>query len=315
MHHVSPDFRNGPFTQRAFLAAGFSRKLLRGRRFRRLFPRVWVHVDHVMTPGDWVLAAVLTLPGDARLTGITRVQQLGLDHGPQRPLHFVVARDHHIATDGIMLHRTDRMPPADDVAVTPAAAYLAYCAEATVLDAVIVGDWLLHHQHMTLPGLTELACRDDWRAGSAQALWIAPYLDGRSASPGESELRASAVFAGLPKPEVNVELTIEGRTVIVDLAWLIWKVVVEYEGTHHQADRRQYLIDIDRYGLLRTIDLTYVQVTKEQMRNVIALVTKLFDALVAGGYDGSAPDFGRHFRSLYRRIPAEHAAASHRAVR
>ncbi len=71
-----------------------------------------------MTPGDWVRAAYLTLPPDVRLTGITRIQQLGLDHGPRFPLHFVVARDHHIATHGIMLHRTERMPPADDIAVT-----------------------------------------------------------------------------------------------------------------------------------------------------------------------------------------------------
>ncbi len=300
-----PDaLRHGPFTTSDALRHGVSKDMLSRKSWRRLFPRVWVHVDHEMSPADWVLAAVLTLPPDARLTGITRIQRLGLDHGPELPLHFVVARDHHIATDGIMLHRTDRMPGADDHAVTPTAAYVAYCSEATVLDAIIVGDWLLHENHMSLEGLVELACRDDWRAGSAQALWIRPYLDGRAASPAESELRASIVFSGLPRPGVNVEITIRGRRVVVDLAWLIWKVIVEYEGRHHQADRRQYLIDIDRYALVRTTDLAYLQVTTEQMRNIIGVLTRLHAALVAGGYDGPAPDFGRRFRALYRRIPA-----------
>ncbi len=303
--HVVPALlAHRPFSSQEAADHGVTRHVLRGASYRRLFPRVWVQAEHVMTEGDWILAAHLTLPRDARLTGITRIQQLGLDHGSQFPLHFVVARDHHIATEGIMLHRTERMPFADDVAVTPTAAYIAYCTEATVLDAIVVGDWLLHHQHISLPGLLELARHDDWRAGSAQAVWIAPHLDARSASPGESELRASAVFAGLPSPELNVPLKIRGRTVVVDLAWLLWKVIAEYEGGHHQTDRRQYLHDIDRYSLLRTIDLDYLQVTKEQMRNIIAVIIRLHAALVAGGYTGPAPEFGRHFRRLYGRIPA-----------
>lgn len=278
--------------------------MLRGPSWRRLFPRVWVHVDHVMTPGDWVAAAFLTLPADARLTGITRIQQIGLDHGPQFPMHFVVARDHHIATEGIMLHRTERMPFADDAAVTPMAAYIAYCTEAIVIDAIIVGDWLLREGHMTSAGLVELARHDDWRAGSAQACWIAPHLDGRSASPGESVLRAVVVFAGLPKPDLNVEIMINGRTIIADLAWLIWRLIAEYEGGHHQTDRRQYLIDIDRYGLIRTTDLTYLQFTKEQARNLIAVSQKVYAGLLAGGYDGPPPEFGERWRQLHRRIPA-----------
>lgn len=295
----------GPFTTAQARRAGISASMLRGASWCRLFPRVWVHVDHVMTFSDWILAAYLTLPRDARLTSITRIQQLGLDHGPRFPLHFVVARDHHIATEGIMLHRTERMPPADDAAVTPTAAYIAYCAEALVVDAIIVGDWLLREGHMSLEGLLELARHDDWRAGSAQAVWIARYLDARSWSAAESILRAAVIFAGLPRPDLNVAITIRGRVVIADLAWLMWKVIAEYEGGHHQTDRRQYLRDIDRYGLVRTTDLRYVQLTKEQMRNLVAVVMKLYDALVEGGYDGPAPEFGRRFRGLYGRIPAE----------
>ena len=305
MHPIPSELTTGPFAAARARALGVSEKMLRGRRFHRLLPRVWVHVDHAMTPGDWVAAALLTLPSDARLTGITRIQQLGLDHGSQFPLHFVVARDHHIATEGIMLHRTERMPFADDVAVTPTAAYIAYCSEAIVLDAIIVGDWLLREGHMTSAGLVELARHDDWRAGSAQSCWIAPYLDGRSASPGESVLRAAVVFAGLPWPDLNVEITIDGRRVIVDLAWLAWRVIAEYEGGHHQTDRRQYLIDIDRYGLIRTTDLTYLQFTKEQTRNLIAVAKRVHGALARAGYEGPGPEFGERWRQLHRRIPAE----------
>ena len=41
------------------------------------------------------------------------------------------------------------MPPTDDVGVTLAAAFIFDCAKARVIDAIKVGDWLLHHEHMT----------------------------------------------------------------------------------------------------------------------------------------------------------------------
>ncbi len=48
----------------------------------------------------------VALPDSARTTGITRLQEVGLDYGPPSPLHFVVAGDHHRAMPGIFLHRT-----------------------------------------------------------------------------------------------------------------------------------------------------------------------------------------------------------------
>ncbi|WP_229052963.1 hypothetical protein [Aeromicrobium sp. Leaf350] len=258
-----------------------------------------------MTPGDWIRAGHLTLPPDARLTGITRIQHLGLDHGPAFPLHFVVARDHHIATERIMLHRTERMPPADDVSVTPTAAFVAYCSEAITIDAIVVGDWLLREGHMSVSGLLALARFDDWRAGSAQAVTIAPHLDARSWSVEESRHRAAMKFAGLPKPDLNVEITAGGRVVAVaDWAWLEWHTIAEYEGGHHQTDRRQYLRDIERYADIRDLQLRYVQLTKETGRNLVSSVRRVYDALVKGGYDGPPPDFGKRWRQLFTRIPA-----------
>lgn len=37
--------------------------------------------------------------GAARTTGITRLQQLGLDHGPRDVLHFVVEGDYGLAVE------------------------------------------------------------------------------------------------------------------------------------------------------------------------------------------------------------------------
>ena len=71
--------------------------------------------DHLMTDADWVEAARLALPCRARLTGITRLQQLGLGlRSAQVPLHFVIEGELHLDIDGIFLHRTKRLAPTDE---------------------------------------------------------------------------------------------------------------------------------------------------------------------------------------------------------
>jgi len=300
-----PDaFRHRPFGVHEAAEAGLTRKQLCGRSFRRLLPRVWVHVDHVMTHADWIEAARIALTDRAELTGITRIQALGLDFGPKRPLRFVVAGDLHIDLDGVFLHRTRCLPPTDGLGVTPTSAFVSYCANARVIDAIQVGDWLAYHGHMSVIGLRELAARDRWRDGAAEALWVSRYVSAAARSLPESQVRAMAVFAGLPPPEVNERLVLHGRAVIIDLLWRRWLLAVEYEGSHHQTDRTQYLSDIDRFGLLREVGLRYLQVTKEDLARPQSLVLRMYEYLRRGGYDGPAPMFGPGWARLFDPISA-----------
>ena len=57
-----------------------------------------------------------------------------------------------------------------------------------------------------------------WRAGADEALYV-PLLDAASRSLKESEAAALIEFAGLPRPELNVDLELPGRTVIGDLVY------------------------------------------------------------------------------------------------
>jgi hypothetical protein len=256
-----------------------------------------------MSADDHVSAAALALPDDARLTGISRIQQLGLDFGPRTPVRFVVARDLHLELDGVFLHRTAVMPPVDEVGVNPAAAFVVYCALARVIDAIKVGDWLLHNGHMEWDELYRFALDNLWRDGAHEALWVLGHLDGDSRSLPESETRSLLSFSGLPVPEVNKGAGSPDDTGrIGDLIYRQWKLVVEYEGEHHQLDRAQYVKDIDRYASLRREEVPYVQVTKEKMSRPRRMVLEVYDALVALGYDGPAPEFGERWRQLFSRV-------------
>jgi hypothetical protein len=274
--------------------------MLQGKRFARVLPGVWRTSDHEMTDADWVQAARLAMPDDAHVTGITRIQVLGLDFGPRLPVRLVVERDLHLAHEKVFLHRTKRLPPTDDVGVTPAAAYVSYCARARVLDAVKVGDWLLHHGHMTVDELCALALAEPWRPGAYEAVWILDHLDGRARSLKESETRSVLGFAGLPAPEVNARVGLADDVVALgDLVYEQWRLVVEYEGNQHQDDRSQYVSDIDRYAVFRAHQVAYVQVTREKLDRARTLVGEVFRALVAQGYSGPAPEFGERWRLLF----------------
>lgn len=155
--------RKGPVHRRHALASGISRDVLEGVQFRRLHEAVYAHRDHQMTWEDHVEAARLALPATARTTGTTRLRQLGLDVGTPFPLHFVVEGDLHLELDDVFLHRTVKMPPADDEGVSVEAAFVALCAEARLIDAIRVGCFLLHKECLDGVLLDQVLSEEKWR--------------------------------------------------------------------------------------------------------------------------------------------------------
>lgn len=243
------------------------------------------------------------MPDRAQLSHITRIQALGLDFGDERPFHFTVAGDLHIDLDDIFLHRTEVLPPLDDIGVTPAAAFIQYCATARMIDAIKVGDWLLHRHHMAVLEVAELARRDHWRPGAGQVRRVLPHLDPASRSVKESESRAIVIFSGLPAPEVNVDLIVKGRRLgCVDLLFRLWLLVLEYEGRQHAETIQQFNIDITRYAGFRDELVAYIQITNETLNRPRALVARIHRTLVERGYDGPAPVFGDRWESLFEPV-------------
>ncbi len=289
-----------PFTLAESRALGVSRRVL-ARHFVRLHHEVWVHRRHEMTWHDRFIAARLAMPESACPTGITRIRLLGLDYGPPEPIRFVIQGDHHLAIAGVFLHRTKRMPPLDESGVTPAAAFIAYCGLARVIDAIKVGDWLLRHEHMTIEEVRALALRDLWRDGAQETVWVLQHLDARSRSLPESELRVLLVFAGLPRPELNVAVDEEGQ-VVCDLYYRKWRTAVEHEGAHHQTDRAQYNLDLGRYAWMRAHDVSYVQSTHEKLHQPRSVVGEVYAELVRRGFTGPPPAFGERWSVLFARL-------------
>jgi hypothetical protein len=287
--------------------------VLEGVQFRRLHQGVYVHRGHEMTWDDHVEAARLALPASARTTGATRLRQLDLTVGAPWPLHFVVDGDLHLTLDGVFLHRTVAMPPHDQEGVTAEAAFVAYCAEARMLDAIKVGCVLLNKDKLDLHLLDQILSEEKWRRGVPETAYALPFLDDRCRSMPEAELLAYVVFASLPMPEVNCAVEVgDGVELTPDLWFADYAFAVEYEGSQHQEDRAQYNADIDRYAAFRRAGIDYELVTKERMRSPKATVRLVHRALAERGYSGPPPDFHGMWPLLFERLAD--VVRPHRAV-
>ena len=302
MKPIPAELCSGPFLRSDALKLGVTPKMLRGKRFERVHFEVYRVAAGPIDHSECLAAARLALPRDARLTGISRIQELGLDHGPLLPIHFVVEGDHHLDLDGVFLHRTKSFAPLVDGQMSAEGAYISYCSLARVIDAIKVGDWLLTNNHMDLTRLIEVASAHLWRAGAYEALYIANFLTTKSRSLKESETAACLTFAGLPTPEFNLTLDIAEREVIGDLVYVALRLVIEYEGRHHQEEREQYNKDIDRYKLMRDHSYRYMQTTDERLKRPQRMVRLVHDEMREAGYDGPPPMFGENWKTLFVRV-------------
>ena len=85
----------------------------------------------------------------------------------------------------------------------------------------------------------------------------------------------------------------------VDLVYLAYKLIIEYEGDQHRTDRNQWNRDIDRHEDFARDQWTLIRVTSERARWPRQLVRTVDRALRVNGYDGPEPHFGELWVSLF----------------
>ncbi|WP_166999225.1 hypothetical protein [Paramicrobacterium fandaimingii] len=170
-----------------------------------------------------------------------------------------------------------------------------WCDLAAVLDVpdlVAAGDALIHHRK---PRTTTRALADAahsyqttrWRARRAEALSL---LNDRVESPRESRLRVHLARAGLPEPAVNPSIFYRGMFLgRVDLLYLAWGLIIEYEGEQHLTDVRQWRKDIDRVNDFGDIGLRTIRATAADDRDPSALIARI-RACAAAPESGAAHD-------------------------
>lgn len=163
-------------------------------------------------------------------------------------------------------------------------------ATSSVRQLVMLGD-------AVIGGHAPLASRDDLRAalpaagvrGARRARRAIELVNERSESPQESLLRVILADAGLPEPDVNIDLRApDGRFLArPDLRFRRERVILEYEGDHHRTDPRQWRRDLTRTTTLQQHGELVLRIGAEHLRAEKRLVGLVFRTLTARGWDPS----------------------------
>ncbi|MEI2649808.1 MAG: DUF559 domain-containing protein [Dermatophilaceae bacterium] len=159
--------------------------------------------------------------------------------------------------------------------VNPYTTWCDLAVEVSRDDAVVLGDaiaaWPVSPDDVRL-GLTSwvrLEAEVMHRIGAPGSRRVrTAYLAvrGGSRSPMESLARLCFIDAGLPEPELNLDVLDEGRWVAtVDFAWPWARVIVEYQGDHHRTNRRQWQHDLQRLALLQDLGWTVILISSADL--------------------------------------------------
>jgi hypothetical protein len=289
-----------PFTVATARAAGLSWKVLQSRRFVCVGRGAYVRRDGETPEAAIVRGALLTLPPQTLVTGVSALRLLGVTVGSPDPLHFVTTHPRQVRRRGVRVTRVASLPPHHGSVVVAEHCWVVASRDLSLLDLVTAGDWLIRAKLTTLPALNAYVMASSMR-GARPAREAIGLVRERVDSVRETWLRLCLVFAGLPTPECNPTVGGVRREGRVDLAYLKYRVLIEYEGDQHRGDRRQWNRDIDRYDDFTSANFTVIRITADRARYPRLVVRRIYEALRAGGYRGPEPVFDQRWMALFER--------------
>ena len=170
-----------------------------------------------------------------------------------------------------------------------------FCQLAAILsrpDLVAVGDRFVTGRRVggiraqarcQLDDLRAAAWRHRGKRGAASVAWALERVRSGVDSRPETWLRLLLVDAGLPEPDLDVEVDVgSGMRLHPDLALSRWRIAVEYEGDGHRVSARTWRRDIERRELFEAAGWHVIRVTADdvfrQAESFVARVRRIITA-------------------------------------
>lgn len=322
MSTIPDGLRGRPFTTAEAEALGVSRKRLRGSAFQLLHPGhgVWSTADTPQTLEFLLAADRLVLPPDAavsHVTGLRLYLPKDLRDLPLTPRHWSTNSPAQRRTAKIVLHRRQsRLHPRHLEPIPllgPDRCLVDAAISLSLAEIVQVGDALIRAGHTSPEVFNTFAWGRSLHGvrRSRQSGW---RMREKAGSFTETQARLAMSICGLPDPEVNGPIHTSGRAQPWhgDLVLRPWRIVVEYDGWHHERSAGQRRVDIVRRESIEAEGWLVVVLTAEDLRSVPTLVGRVWRALVKRGYDGRPPVYSRaDLEELHRHPKAARPLSPH----
>ncbi|WP_152362133.1 endonuclease domain-containing protein [Microlunatus speluncae] len=286
-------------TVRSARRYGLTIRQLRGPRFRRLTRGVYAAGPAEPSLTERAAAALLVLPADAVITGVTALWLYGVELGSPEPIRAATATTGQSRRRGIRLSRVGRVPQTRSRMVSPVQAWVGSCSELDLVQAVAAADWLMRLGRCELAELGAAAQATGGR-GRRLAQRAAALARTGVDSPKESTLRLMLVLAGLPEPACNP--MIGNRTEPIghfDLVLGEFMIIIEYDGDHHRTDRWQWARDIARHEAAVNAGYAIIRITNGRMMHPREIVQTVDARLRERGYQGPSPRFTPEWHRLF----------------
>jgi hypothetical protein len=160
-----------------------------------------------------------------------------------RPRTGVIVREERLAADEIV--QLGELP-----VTSTARTALDLARHLPREEAVAAVDALAAATGLTFDDLLPLLERYRGAKWIRRARVALDLVDGGAQSPQETWLRLLLVDAGYPRPRTQIRVTDGDNTAFLDMGYDEIKVGLDYEGSHHSEQRKQYVHDIGRSALV-----------------------------------------------------------------
>lgn len=166
---------------------------------------------------------------------------------------------------------------------TPARTWCDLAAVLDLEDLVAAGDYIIHPPYR-LASPVELADAVAGRLarrGRGRLLEALTLLDENAESPPESIIRVTIVRAGIQGLRANYPIKdARGYTFArADLCFPKHRVVFEYQGEYHRAERDRWRKDITRIARMRAAGWHVIEIAADQLHDKHMLLQLICDAL------------------------------------
>jgi hypothetical protein len=295
---MSTSLPDRPFTYALAKTWGWSRGQLRTavrtRRVVRVLHGVYLRGDVVPSTRTKLQAAALVVGPHAVVCDRTAAWIWGVPCHDHReldsvpPVETYVLRGHPPSERPEVAGGTRDLMPCDWVEVegvrvtTPIRTAMDLGCSMVRRRALATMDGLMREHGFSVDDLRRLLPRYFRRRGVIQLRELVPLVDGRAESPRESWTRLEIIDHGLPAPELQWWIHVDGvPTYRLDLAYPHARIAVEYDGAEFHSSLADRERDLARRTWLREHGWTVIVLDRHSFAPdaVDAWVSELRDAL------------------------------------